>query len=39
MGLTSILQIFMAVAMYHLTKKGRSSIFFCMQTVILDAIV
>ena len=38
MGLTSILQIFMAVAMYHLTKKGRLIDLFAVTAGVLSGI-
>jgi hypothetical protein len=38
MGLTSILQIFMAVAMYHLTKKGRLLDLFALTTGVLSGV-
>jgi len=38
MGLTSILQIFMAVAMYHLTKKGRLLDLFGLTAGVLSGV-
>lgn len=38
MGLTSILQIFMAVAMYHMTKKGRLLDLFALTTGVLSGV-
>ena len=38
MGLTSILQIFMAVAMYHLTKRGRLVDLFAVTAGVLSGV-
>jgi hypothetical protein len=38
MGLTSILQIFMAVAMYHLTKQGRLVDLFALTAGVLSGV-
>ncbi|WP_129674685.1 DUF4386 domain-containing protein [Candidatus Chloroploca sp. Khr17] len=38
MGFTSILQIFMAVAMYHLTKKGRMLDLFALTAGVLSGV-
>jgi hypothetical protein len=38
MGLTSILQIFMAVAMYHLTKRGRLVDLFALTAGVLSGV-